>query len=182
MIQIQNVILPVIALVIALVALVMSLYNFHKKESFDGAPSGYGNLLVSDNDGNLNTFSMDKLQSDIQTMINTSLNTSLNNYYTKSYIDSKISFLQNNFGNYYTKSDIDDTLNNYVKYDSPLFIANMNNKWQHLYESGSSIKVQGDMNWFGGDPATAASPKKRVGFIVSKAPAWDGGSGDVWID
>ena len=39
------------------------------KESFIGAPIGYTNLLVSDTECNLSTFSMDTLKTDIDTII-----------------------------------------------------------------------------------------------------------------
>jgi len=58
---------------IAIVILFIIFFTKTKNENFTGAPSGYTNLLVSDSDGNLDTFSMDTLKTDIQTMINDSL-------------------------------------------------------------------------------------------------------------
>ena len=58
---------------IAIVILFIIVLTKIKNENFTGAPSGYTNLLVSDPDGNLDTFAMDTLKTDIQTMINDSL-------------------------------------------------------------------------------------------------------------
>lgn len=58
---------------IAIVILFIIVLTKIKNENFTGAPSGYTNLLVTDLDGNLDTFSMDTLKTDMQTMINDSL-------------------------------------------------------------------------------------------------------------
>jgi hypothetical protein len=58
---------------IAIVILFIIFFTKTKNENFTGAPSGYTNLLVTDLDGNLDTFSMDTLKNDIQIMINDSL-------------------------------------------------------------------------------------------------------------
>ena len=62
--------------IINLIAIVILFIIFFRKtenENFTGTPSGYTNLLVTDPDGNLDTFSLDTLKNDIQIMINDSL-------------------------------------------------------------------------------------------------------------
>jgi flagellar basal body-associated protein FliL len=93
----QNSLIISIINLIAIVILFILFFTKTKKENFTGAPSGYTNLLVSDSDGNLDTFSMDTLKTDIQTMIDDSL---------KSYMTSS-----NISKDYATK---DDLTKNYI--------------------------------------------------------------------
>lgn len=57
---------------IAIVILFIIFFRKTKNENFTGAPSG-SNLLVTDPDGNLDSFSLDTLKNDIQIMISDSL-------------------------------------------------------------------------------------------------------------
>lgn len=54
---------------VAIVILFILFFTKNNKENFTGVPSGYTNLLVSDQDGNLDTFSLATLESDINTKI-----------------------------------------------------------------------------------------------------------------
>ena len=65
MISITNIICIINLIAIAILFILFFTKN---KESFTGAPSGYTNLLVSDSDGNLNTFSMEKLETNINNL------------------------------------------------------------------------------------------------------------------
>lgn len=82
------------------------------KESFTGTPTGYTNLLVSDPDGNLDTFSIETLSGDIQTMIDKSLEPYSktqdieDNYYSKSYINNNYYNKTTMNGSYYNKNDM----------------------------------------------------------------------------
>lgn len=76
MISITNIIC-----VINLVAIIVLFILFFTKikESFTGAPSGYTNLIVSDPDGNLNTFSMANLETNINNLVDARISTEINN-------------------------------------------------------------------------------------------------------
>ena len=89
-----NLIISIVNL-IAIISLFILFFTKNNKENFTGAPSGYTNLLVSDTDGNLDTFAMDTLKTDIQTMIDDSLKS----YMTSSNISKE----------YATKSDLNKT-------------------------------------------------------------------------
>lgn len=81
---------------IAIVIIFILMFR-RNKESFTGAPTGYNNLLVSDTEGNLNTFSMDKLKTDIDTIISSKispLNTLLKTHET--WIDSNTTKIAEN--------------------------------------------------------------------------------------
>lgn len=58
---------------IAIVILFILFFTKNNKENFTGAPSGYTDLLVSDPDGNLDTFSLSTLETDINTKISTAI-------------------------------------------------------------------------------------------------------------
>lgn len=109
MISVTNIIC--IINLIAIVVLFI-LFFMKNKESFTGAPSGYTNLLVSDSDGNLNTYSTDTLKSAIQTMIDTSLQPYSktqdieNNYYNKTYINDNYFTKHGMYSNYWNISQI----------------------------------------------------------------------------
>lgn len=116
--------------IINLIAIVVLFILFfrNKKENlfFENEPSGYVNMLVSDADGNLTTFSMNTLNNDIQSMINKSLEPYLtateisNNYYNKNAIENNYynkNYINNNYynrttmnGSYYNKNYIDSNL------------------------------------------------------------------------
>jgi len=71
---------------IAIVVLYIIVLTRNSKEKFTGAPSGYTNLLVSDPDGNLDTFSLSTLENDIDakiTALQTSLETRIGNALSK---------------------------------------------------------------------------------------------------
>ena len=71
---------------VAIVILYILFFTKNSKENFTGAPSGYTNLLVSDDDGNLNTFSMSTLENDIDSKIQSlsdTINATLTGYQTK---------------------------------------------------------------------------------------------------
>ena len=94
-------IIPIVNLIAIIILFIL---HFTKKntENFTGVPSGYTNLLVSDPDGNLDTYSL----STLQTNINTQITNALNNYVTTT-------TLSNGYqpkGDYVTTND----LNNYV--------------------------------------------------------------------
>ena len=76
MISITNIIC-----IINLIAIIVLFILFFtkNKESFTGVPSGYTNLLVSDPDGNFNTFSIDKLESNINNLVDARISTEINN-------------------------------------------------------------------------------------------------------
>lgn len=178
----------IVGIVVIVVIIGSIIYKLYKsKESFSGAPAGYENMIITDDDGNLSTFAMSTLQTDIQSMINNSLNNSLNNYYIKSETDNKIANLQdqintirNRLDNVYAKSVLDAKLDEYVKYDDPMHLNTMIGSWYQIYASGNNVGYNSKTNesWYGG--GTKAAPKKITGFTISKAPAWDGGSGTVW--
>lgn len=72
---------------IAIIILFILFFTKNNKENFTGAPSGYTDLLVSDPDGNLDTFSLTTLETDIDTKITDAItknNTSIaSTYQTK---------------------------------------------------------------------------------------------------
>ena len=61
----------IISIVNLIAIIILFILYFTKKntENFTGAPSGYTDLLVSDPDGNLDTFSLATLEADINTKI-----------------------------------------------------------------------------------------------------------------
>ena len=79
----------IISIVNLIAIIILFILYFTKKntENFTGAPSGYTDLLVSDPDGNLDTFSLSKLETDIATMVTDAMdayNTAIiNTYQTK---------------------------------------------------------------------------------------------------
>jgi len=54
---------------IAIVVMYILFFTRNSKEKFTGVPSGYTNLVVSDPDGNLDTFSLATLENDINTIV-----------------------------------------------------------------------------------------------------------------
>lgn len=76
MISITNIIC-----IINLVAIIVLFILFFTKnrEYFTGVPSGYTNLLISDPNGNLNTFSMEDLETNINNLVDTRISSQLNN-------------------------------------------------------------------------------------------------------
>ena len=58
---------------IGIVVLFILFFTKSSTETFKNAPSGYTNLLVSDSEGNLDTFSTAVLEADIDTKISTAL-------------------------------------------------------------------------------------------------------------
>lgn len=158
----------ILMIIAVLVFVGFYMYKSCNKESFDGAPSGYGNFLLADNDGNLNTFSLSKLQTDIQTMINNSLS----NYYNKTDIDSK-------FNNYYTKKTIDDyntsykatvngQLNNYVKYDEVITMTGMYGiKGKLIGETNNNLYMTDKKDI----QPNNKNPYKQYAFVINKPPS-----------
>jgi len=62
---------------IAIIILFILYFTKNNKENFTGTPSGYTDLLVSDPDGNLDTFSLSKLETDINTKISTQISNAI---------------------------------------------------------------------------------------------------------
>ena len=98
---------------IAIIILFILFFTKNNKENFTGAPSGYTNLLVSDPDGNLDTFSMNTLETDIDTKISSAVNS----------LDAKI---QQELKNYATNA----SLTNVVRKGSPINITYGGPKYQ----------------------------------------------------
>lgn len=67
-------IIPIVNL-IAIIILFILYFTKKNTENFTGAPSGYTDLLVSDPDGNLDTFSLSTLETDIDTKITAAITT-----------------------------------------------------------------------------------------------------------
>lgn len=67
----------IISIVNLIAIIILFILYFTKKntENFTGAPSGYTDLLVSDPDGNLDIFSLSKLETDIDAKITAAINT-----------------------------------------------------------------------------------------------------------
>jgi hypothetical protein len=87
---------------IAIVILFILFFTKNNKENFTGVPPSYTNLLVSDSDGNLDTFSLTTLENDIDTKIREALT-----LYTNT------EDLQANYqpvGDYALKTDLDNYL------------------------------------------------------------------------
>lgn len=163
----------ILMIIVLMIFIGFYIYRSFNKESFTGAPGGYDNFLLADNDGNLNTFSLSQLQTDIQTMINTSLN----NYYTKNDIINT-----NVLKNYYTKDEIDginktaataaailttSELNNYVKYGEVFTMSGM-------YGNKGTIKAQTNNNVWLSDKGLEpdnSHPYKQHGLVINKPPS-----------
>ena len=76
-----EIIVSVINFILILVLYIV-VFTKSSKEMFTGTPSGYTNLLVSDSDGNLDTFSLSTLESDIDAKISTNVSNALKDYTT----------------------------------------------------------------------------------------------------
>ena len=168
-----NLIISIVNL-IAIITLFILFFTKNNKEKFTGAPSGYTNLLVSDPDGNLDTFSLSTLEADIDAKISA----------LRGEITTELSKKQavGNYqpaGNYQVAGDyaLKSDLNNYYKYGDPTFLTSMRGNWATVY-AHDELKTSNNANYYGGGGKD--KPSKPWGFTLTKAPAWDGGNGTVW--
>ena len=159
---------------IAIITLFILFFTKNNKENFTGAPSGYTNLLVSDPDGNLDTYSLSTLEADIDAKISA----------LRSEITTELSKKQavGNYqpaGNYQAAGDyaLKSDLNNYYKYGDPTFIKSMRGDWATVY-AHNELKTSKNAGIFGGEGKD--KPAKAFGFVLDKAPAWDGGNFSTW--
>ena len=94
---------------ISIIIIFIILFMKNDKENFTGAPDGYTNLLVSDPDGNLNTFSLSQLESDISAQIISSLNGYVKTSDLNGYVKNS------DLNGYVKNSDLNGTLTSYLK-------------------------------------------------------------------
>jgi hypothetical protein len=97
---------------IAIVILFILFFTKNNKENFTGVPPSYTNLLVSDSDGNLDTFSLTTLETDIDKKIDTKISDAVNS------LDTQIRQIHQKFENYATNA----SLTNVVRKGAPINI------------------------------------------------------------
>ena len=172
---------------IAITILFIMVFTKNNKENFTDAPTGYTNLLVSDPDGNLDTFSLTALENDINTKISDALKlytttTDLKaNYQPKGNYQPTGNYQpKGNYqpvGNYALKNDLDNyalknDLDNYVKFGDQHTISSTVDHWAHLYADGTgnkSVKVNhNNSDW--GIKGTETKPNNALGFVINKTP------------
>ena len=168
-----NLIISIVNL-IAIITLFILFFTKNNKENFTGVPSGYTNLLVSDPDGNLDTFSLSTLEADIDAKIS-----ALHGEITTELSKKQAVGNYQPAGNYQAAGDyaLKSDLNNYYKYGDPSFLTAMAGNWATVYAHGE-LKTSKNASDYG--DGSKDKPNKSFGFILSKAPAWDGGTGTVW--
>lgn len=101
---------------IAIVIFFILFFNKNNKENFAGVPPSYTNLLVSDPDGNLDTFSLTTLETDIDKKIDTKIDTKISDVVNS--LDTQIRQIHQKFENYATNA----SLTNVVRKGDPINI------------------------------------------------------------
>ena len=155
--------LVAVALIIGIIGTIIYIYTYKSKESLFGVPHGYTNLLISDPDGNKSTFSIGSLENDIKSKVGPEVSRQLDAYrYTKQQIDQMF----------------EDKIEDHINYGDAFHLVTLSGDRAHVYSAGRNVGYAGDMNWYGS--GTKENPDKSTGFMIEKAPKWDGGSGAVW--
>ena len=141
---------------IAITILFILYFTKNNKENFTGASSGYTDLLVSDPDGNLDTFSLSKLETDIDTKITAAIttnNTSIaSTYQTKAEAAAAKRAADASYqstGNYqqagdYVKRNTSYSIKmgtgNHANSNQDRYMVGTQDKWRVGYNGGSSSK------------------------------------------
>lgn len=141
---------------IAIVILFILFFTKNNKENFTGAPSGYTDLLVSDPDGNLDTFSLSTLETDIDTKITNAITTNnksiASTYQTKADAAAAKTAADAAYqpaGNYQVAGDyvkrntsysIKMGTGNHASASENRYMVGTSNNWTVAYNGGSSSK------------------------------------------
>lgn len=171
MISLTNIIC--IVNLIAIIVLFIIVFMKNKENFFIDQPYGDVNMLVSDVDGNLNTFSLSKLQTDIDKMISDSVSKALKDYTTTTDTNNNINQMINNaltpylktvdiYKDFYDKNNMNVMLSGYVNYGKTIKIATLSSNGGMLIvgpNSGNEVKRTSNSSDYGPDNGKYANFK-----------------------